>query len=92
MVYFHVGTILGDFQIDGGGLALGISPGQTIIQGDYTQGMAASLDIELQGMDPGVDFDQLIVSNVATLCGTLQIETGFTPNTDPRPGMVGTCF
>jgi hypothetical protein len=64
----------------------GASPGQLIIAGDYTQGADGTLNIEIAGTHGGVDFDRLIVSNTATLDGTLNVTltNGFYPAANSR--------
>tara|TARA_R110002049_G_scaffold305056_3_gene501175 strand:+ start:136789 stop:138867 length:2079 start_codon:yes stop_codon:yes gene_type:complete len=61
-----------------GTLAAGNSPGQTHVQGDYTQGTEATLEIELANFSavdgtPGVDFDFYVVDGEATLMGTIDV-------------------
>ena len=53
-------------------VAPGRSPGTLTVNGDYTQGSAATLEIELAGTAPG-QHDQLLVVGSATLDGTLDI-------------------
>ncbi len=65
-----VGTFIGNLTNNGGILAPGASPGTTMVQGDYTQGAAGALSIELGGTGAGL-FDVLAVSGTATLAGTL---------------------
>jgi len=54
-------------------LSPGDSPGRTEIFGNYTQGDAATLAIELAGEVAGESYDQLEVSKAAKLAGELQI-------------------
>jgi hypothetical protein len=52
------------------------------IQGNYTQTAAGVLALDLGGLNPGNQFDQLRVSGRATLDGTLRVTLidGFTPS------------
>ena len=59
----------------------GLSPGKLNVAGDYAQTTAGVLNIEIGGYVPGVGHDQLNVSGVATLAGTLDVRlvNGFRP-------------
>jgi hypothetical protein len=59
------------------------SPGILTIVGNYTQTPGGVLVIELGGLNPGTDFDQLNITGQATLDGTLTVNliNGFQPNT-----------
>jgi len=48
-------------------------PGELHIDGDYFQGVSATLIAELRGTMPGVDHDRLAISGLAELGGTLQV-------------------
>jgi T5SS/PEP-CTERM-associated repeat protein len=62
----------GDLTNQGGTVAPGASPGTTTINGDYTQLEGATLEIELGGLTPGTEHDQLIVDGaMLDLAGTL---------------------
>jgi hypothetical protein len=65
-------------QVNPGGVD---SSGVLTIVGNYTQEASGVLTIELGGLTPGTQFDQLKVSGSATLNGTLDVSTigGFTP-------------
>jgi hypothetical protein len=67
--------------ISDGRLVPGLSVGVLTIDGDYTQTMAGSLEIELNGYLPGTQFDQLLVDGAATLDGELDVVLlpGFAP-------------
>lgn len=67
-----VGTFIGNLVNNGGILAPGASPGTTVVQGDYTQGAAGVLNIELGGTGAGL-FDVLQVTGTATLGGELEV-------------------
>ena len=62
-------------------MAPGNSPGILSISGNYVQGAAATLEIELGGTVAGSEFDQVAVTADATVSGTLDVEviSGFTP-------------
>jgi hypothetical protein len=58
------------------------SPGILTIVGDYTQTPGGVLVIEIGGVNPGTDFDQLNITGQAMLDGTLRVNliNGFQPN------------
>jgi T5SS/PEP-CTERM-associated repeat protein len=74
------GTIVGAVQ-NSGIVAPGMSPGILHITGSYTQTSTGQLQIELAGTTPGSQYDQLIMSGIIVLDGTLQVTTlnGFAP-------------
>jgi uncharacterized repeat protein (TIGR01451 family) len=76
-----VGTISGNVVNTGGTVAPGSSAGILHLVGNYTQGLAGSLDIQLGGADPGSGYDVLDVSGSVTLSGTLNISliNSYTP-------------
>ena len=75
------GTIGGSVSNSAGTTAPGNSPGILTIDGDYTQGAAGTLAIEIQGTTPGDQYDRLIVNGQANLAGTLDVSlTDFTPS------------
>ncbi len=55
--------------------------GTTQVWGNYTQGSAGTMDIEIAGNSPGSGNDQIAISGNATLGGTLKLHliNGFTP-------------
>ncbi|HEX2517348.1 MAG TPA: hypothetical protein VH257_21780, partial [Chloroflexota bacterium] len=67
--------------INAGRLQPGSSPGGLHINGAYTQEPAGALSVELGGLTPGTQFDQLTVSRTATLDGALEVKLigGFVP-------------
>jgi hypothetical protein len=72
------GTLAGTNTIFGsvtnsGTLSPGTSLGILTISGNYFQATNGTLQIELAGASPGTGFDQLIVSNTATINGTLNV-------------------
>ena len=71
------GTLLGDFDNASGTAAPGNSPGTFYISGNYTQGSAATLAIEIAAGQ----HDLLQVTGVASLAGTLDVRLleGFQP-------------
>jgi uncharacterized repeat protein (TIGR01451 family) len=91
MFNFNGGSVIGNGTITGNvvnsGAAFGPllppGPGILAIVGNYTQGASGTLDIELAGTGgvPGTDFDQVTVTGVATLGGTLNVRSlgGFVP-------------
>lgn len=73
-------TINGSLVVAIGGIfAPGASPGCTPIAGDYTN--AGTLEIELGGLTPCTEYDQVQVTGTAFLGGTLDVLLfgGFTP-------------
>ncbi|HVP55683.1 MAG TPA: PEP-CTERM sorting domain-containing protein [Candidatus Eisenbacteria bacterium] len=66
------GLIQGDVFM-GGTMSPGDSPGLLTIQGNYTQLSSGSFFAELAGLTPGTQYDQLVVSGLATLDGTLDV-------------------
>ena len=68
------GTITTNLTNSGGTVGPGASPGKITINGNYTQGAAGTISIEVAGTNAATpDFDQLIVTGVATLGGTLNV-------------------
>ncbi|MBI82488.1 MAG: hypothetical protein CMJ81_04765 [Planctomycetaceae bacterium] len=65
-------NVTGTLNNQGGTLSPGNSPGILTITGDYTQGAAATMEIELAGTAAG-DFDRLTSSGSANLDGTLDL-------------------
>ena len=90
------GTVTGDVDNSSGIVAPGNSPGILSMSGNYTQGAAATLEIEVDGdAGPGEDgHDQLAVGGTASLDGTLDIQTdsSFMPAVGAMPGMIGDTF
>jgi hypothetical protein len=58
------------------------APGTLTVVGDYTQTAGGTLVVEIGGPNAGTDFDQLNVTGLATLDGTLTVHLikGFVPN------------
>ena len=76
------GTIFGAVVNDGATVGPGLSPGALATTGTYTQTADGVLEIELAGTTPGVEYDQLLVSSVATLGGTINVSLidGYVPS------------
>jgi hypothetical protein len=73
------GTVGGDLANENGGtVAPGNSPGTLAVDGDYTQGAAGTLAIEIAE----TAFDRLVVNGQANLAGTLDVTLldGFAPS------------
>jgi T5SS/PEP-CTERM-associated repeat protein/autotransporter-associated beta strand protein len=66
---------------DGGSFAPGMSPGSISVAGDISFGAGATLEIELGGLLPGAQYDQVHAGGRAQLGGTLNISllNGFVP-------------
>ncbi len=73
------GTIIGAVSNTGGAVAPGASPGKLAIQGNYTQGADGSFDVEINGLQQGVEHDWLAITGTASLAGTLRLNFGYTP-------------
>jgi hypothetical protein len=71
----------GETFFNDGTVAPGASPGALAVVGDFTQGPAGVLAIEIGGVTPGTAFDVLQVTGVANLGGTLTatLVNGFVP-------------
>jgi fibronectin-binding autotransporter adhesin len=72
------GTITGNVANSGGHVAPGSSPGTLAISGAYTQGAAASLDVQIASL---ASYDVLAVTGATSLAGTLNpsLLNGFVP-------------
>jgi hypothetical protein len=70
------GTVkAGTVTNSGATVAPGDSPGTLAVDGNYSQGAGGTLDVEVQGPNPGTEFDQLYVTGNASLNGTLNVTT-----------------
>ena len=60
----------------------GNSAGTLIISGAYTQNAAGTLEIEIGGLSPGTQHDQLVVTGAASFAGNLDLTeiSGFSPS------------
>jgi hypothetical protein len=86
---FTGGTLWGSGVINGlvvnaGEISPGGSPGTITIVGSYTQTAAGRLTVEIGGLSPSIQHDQLVVNGPATLDGALQVS--FTNGFAPQPG------
>lgn len=63
-----------------GELSVGNSPGYAVLNGDYVQTSDGIINVELAGLDAGVEFDLLDILGSADLAGTLNLSYfgGFT--------------
>jgi T5SS/PEP-CTERM-associated repeat protein len=77
----HVGMFNGNLSNPGGKLAPGHSAGSTTVVGNYTQGSAGELEIEIGGLGAGSTYDLVGVTGNAVLGGELQLDLidGFIP-------------
>src|SRR4029453_17556153 len=55
----------------------GASPGLLSISGSYTQTATGALDVELNGLTAGTQYDRLAVAGTVTLAGQLNASLGF---------------
>jgi uncharacterized repeat protein (TIGR01451 family) len=74
------GTINADVN-NAGAINPGLSPGLISISGNYTQSSGGSLNVEIGGLIPGSDFDQISETGDVTLDGALNVSliNGFAP-------------
>jgi autotransporter-associated beta strand protein len=74
-------NIQADNVINSGRVAPGFSPGIIRIEGDYSQENSGVLEIEVGGLTPGTQHDQLQVTGSASLDGRLEVPLidGFVP-------------
>jgi hypothetical protein len=77
------GTLGGPLTNTGGMVSPGTSPGTLTIEGEYVQGAAGTMKVDIAGAAPGVGYDQLLVGS-ASLAGTLAIVAG--EGFAPSPG------
>jgi T5SS/PEP-CTERM-associated repeat protein len=77
----HVASFTGNLINQGGTLSPGNSAGSTAITGNYAHQAGATLDIEIGGSAPILDYDQVSVSGIVTLGGELRLSLidGFVP-------------
>jgi len=69
-----IGTVSAGNRVRNGGIvAVGLSPGKLTITGDYEQTAAGRLDVEIGGLTPEVQHDQLEVSGNVTMAGVLNL-------------------
>ena len=74
-------NVSGTTFTNGGNVNPATSPGILNVTGNYTQSATGMLNIEIGGVNPGTEFDQLDISGSATLDGALNASLigGFTP-------------
>lgn len=68
----HAVTFEGNLNQNGGTVAPGSSPGTMTITGNYSLN-SGDLNIEIEGLDPGTGYDQLIVTGDVSLAGSLSL-------------------
>jgi hypothetical protein len=68
------GTINGNVFVAGGAVAPGNSPGTLTINGDFNLSPEGTLELEIGGLTPGSDFDQIVVNGNANLLGAIKVE------------------
>ncbi|XHR31258.1 MAG: beta strand repeat-containing protein [Chthoniobacteraceae bacterium] len=68
-------TVTGNLALTSGTLAPGNSPGITTVTGDFTTDALSTLVAEVSGTVAGTSYDQVKVSGVVTLAGTLDLST-----------------
>ncbi len=76
------GTVSGTVTNTSGTVSAGNSPGRLTVTGNYTQGANGSLAMELGGLTPATEHDQLVVNGTATIAGRLDVSfvNGVFPN------------
>ena len=86
-VQLQAGTLLGNGSIaaglaSSGTVSPGLSAGAIQIAGNYVQGFAGTLQIEVGGTGAGTEFDQVAVTGSAALDGILKVTliNAFTPS------------
>jgi hypothetical protein len=63
-----------------GTFAPGLSPGTLTVQGNYTPTTTSVLDIELNGLAQGTEYDVLAIQGNADFDGNVNVTLGFLPN------------
>jgi hypothetical protein len=83
--------------INNGTFSPGLSPGVLSVLGDYPSATSSILNIELNGLTQGSEYDLLAINGGADLDGTVQITLGFSPNVNDEfiiamtSGTINTC-
>jgi len=72
------GSITGNVS-NSGQVNPGTSPGLIDITGNYMQSAAGVLHVDLNGLAPGAQFDQLNLVGTVALAGTLNVVVGYSP-------------
>ncbi len=72
--------------INSGQFFPGNAPRQQVVNGSFTQTASGKIHVELGGVTPVTDFDQLVINGLATLDGTLNVilVNGFNPGERDR--------
>jgi hypothetical protein len=77
------GLVDGNVAVSGTGqINPGTSPGEISITNNhtYSQATGAVYNVDVDGkVDPGIDYDRILVAGAASLGGTLNVNLGFTP-------------
>ncbi len=68
-----VDNFTGNLVNNGGTLAPGNSPGTTQVNGNYTQAVDGTFEVEIGGLQQGSEYDWLNITDAATLAGTLDV-------------------
>src|SRR5690606_17236311 len=78
----ELGGTIHSHVVNRGRLQLASSPQQVTIDGNYVQTDTGRLDVAIQGTEPGTQYDQLIVTGIATLDGLLNVNraSAFVPD------------
>ena len=81
-LHIHTGTYTENVDATANSVVLapGASPGQVIINGNFTLNGDDTVAIEINGPNAGTDYDQFVVSGIVTLGGaTLNLSGTYTP-------------
>lgn len=83
------GTLAGDGAVEGsvtssGVVGPGASTGVLTVEGEYAQTADGTLEVEIEGPDPGTGHDRLAVTGTAALDGTLRVARA--PDFEPELG------
>ena len=70
------GTINGDIQVNGGDFSAGNSPGQIILNGDFEH-LTGTFNVEIDGITPGTQYDQLVASGAVSIDNNAQLNIVF---------------
>jgi uncharacterized repeat protein (TIGR01451 family) len=73
-------TFTGTINNTGAMVAPGLSPGILNVTGAFMQSGTGALNVEVNGLTAGTQFDQMNMTAAATLGGTLNVTLGFVPN------------
>ncbi len=67
------GAVTGDVVNNSGNVNSGNSPGRLTINGNYTQGAAGRMTVEVAGRTPGSEHDVLTINGTADIAGTVTL-------------------